>query len=68
MNTYTTKQGDTWDLISFNVYGIEGHADLIMKSNPRLIDTFVFSAGIEVNIPELNVSNNILPPWRTIDE
>lgn len=32
---YTTKSGDTWDLIALNVYGSELKADWLMQNNPR---------------------------------
>ena len=34
---YTTKSGDTWDLIALNVYGSELKADWLMQNNPELI-------------------------------
>ena len=34
---YTTKSGDTWDLIALNVYGSELKADWLMQNNPRYI-------------------------------
>jgi len=42
---YTTKSGDTWDVIAKEVYGSEYHADALMAANPEHIDTFRFSAG-----------------------
>ena len=32
---YTTKSGDTWDLIALNVYGSELKADWLMQNNPE---------------------------------
>ena len=32
--TYTTVQGDTWDLISFALYGTEKYVGELMESNP----------------------------------
>ena len=37
---YTTKSGDTWDVIAKEVYGSEYHADALMAANPEHIDTF----------------------------
>ena len=31
---YTTKSGDTWDVIAKEVYGSEYHADALMAANP----------------------------------
>ena len=48
---YTTKSGDTWDVIAKEVYGSEYHADVLMAANPQEIDTFIFNAGVELNTP-----------------
>lgn len=48
---YTTKSGDTWDVIAKEVYGSEYHADVLMAANPQEIDTFIFDAGVELNTP-----------------
>ena len=46
---YTTKSGDTWDVIAKEVYGSEYHADVLMAANPQEIDTFIFNAGVELH-------------------
>ena len=53
---YTTKSGDTWDVIAKEVYGSEYHADALMAANPEHIDTFRFSAG--------DARAGTLPPWK----
>ena len=50
---YTTKSGDTWDVIAKEVYGSEYHADVLMAANPQEIDTFILNAGVELNTPAL---------------
>lgn len=42
---YTTKSGDTWDVIAKQVYGSEYHADILMAANPQQIDTFLLRPG-----------------------
>lgn len=65
MNTYTTVQGDTWDMISYKVYGSSKYIGLLMKSNYDLVDIFIFSAGVEVKTPELQESElDDIPEWR----
>ncbi|MGB8452726.1 MAG: tail protein X [Anaerocolumna sp.] len=65
MNTYITVQGDTWDLISYKAYGTSKHIGLLMQNNYNLLDTFIFSAGIEVIVPELTEEETgDLPDWR----
>lgn len=66
-NTYTTKQGDTWDMISLSTYGSELFTDRLIASNFEQRNTAIFSAGVVLNTPvlettELNKSQ--LPPWR----
>jgi phage tail protein X len=68
LRKYTTVQGDTWDLISFGVYGNDGHQDLLIDTNWQHRMTVLFSAGVELDIPELPSSRTVtplnLPPWR----
>ena len=62
---YTTKSGDTWDVIAKEVYGSEYHADILMAANHGHIETFVFSAGVVLNTPALeNERDGLLPPWK----
>lgn len=66
MATYTTIQGDTWDVIALRVYGSESAADYLMKNNLPYLDTFVFSAGEVLNVPDPPVQEDTsLPSWRT---
>ena len=63
--TYTTIQGDTWDMIAKRVYGAEKHLDHLMQHNFSLLDYFVFPAGMKVNTPKLPENTGAdLPPWR----
>ena len=66
MSTYTTVQGDTFDVISYKAYGgAEDFASNIIIANPDHRHTVIFSAGVELNIPpkpELSIVTN-LPPW-----
>ena len=48
VKVYRTVSGDTWDLISYKVYGSEGYFHDLIRNNLRLIDIAVFDA----NIPE----------------
>lgn len=65
MDVYYTFSGDTWDIISFNVYGSEKYANRLIEENPRLSNISIFSAGIEVIIPDILVdTSEDLPPWK----
>ena len=38
-STYTTKQGDVWDKIAYEVYGDEEYTGWLMENNFPLLDT-----------------------------
>lgn len=63
---YSTKQGDTFDIISRAVYGSELHAMRIAAANPAHIGTVFFGAGVSLTIPEAPASTTdaALPPWK----
>ena len=65
--TYTTKQGDTWDGICYKTLGDERYVDRLMKLNPAFINTYIFSAGVVLSLPdaEANIPDN-LPPWKQV--
>lgn len=61
---YVTKQGECWDEIAKNVYGSEKYIGFLMQNNMPLLDTIIFSAGQELNTPELPQDGTDLPAWR----
>ena len=61
---YTTIQGQTWDMISKEVYGTEMNAGRLMEANPKQLGVFIFQAGIVLNTPEIEEQESNLPPWR----
>lgn len=63
--SYTTIQGDTWDMIAKRVYDDESYTHLLMEANPQLLDYFVFSEGIVVTVPEKPEETAELPDWRS---
>lgn len=65
--TYTTKQGDAWDAIAYQVYGDEKYTGWLMQNNFPLLDTFVFPAGVVLQTPEPTEGDELtnLPIWRT---
>ena len=68
MSTYSTKQGDMWDLIADNVYGSTAHTGKLIKANQQYSDIYIFPAGIELDVPDLDdedVEYSVIPPWRT---
>lgn len=65
--TYTTKQGDVWDKIAYEVYGDEEYTGWLMENNFPLLDTFVFDAGVvlQTPAPPEQTAANDLPIWRS---
>ena len=67
--TYTTIQGDTWDLISFRLLGSEKYMKNLIEANWPLLETLVFSSGTVITVPDLpEESDEDAPFWRqTVD-
>lgn len=64
-NTYTTIQGDMWDLIAKKQYGTETALNVLLNANQKYLDTVVFSAGVELTMPTYTApTSSTLPPWR----
>lgn len=53
MGTYTTIQGDTWDLMAYKLYGHERYMKLLADANKPLVDYMVFPSGTVINVPEI---------------
>lgn len=65
---YVTEQGDTWDLISYKVYGHEHYIRELINANIAHIHTVIFEANIELVIPHIEIEiPNSLPPWKRGD-
>ena len=65
VDIYKTIQGDTWDNISFKVYGEDKFSKSLIRANPRYMNIAIFSGGIELICPYIpNTKNLSLPPWR----
>lgn len=65
LKTYTTIQGDMWDLIAFKVYGKEAYISKLLEANEDLRESMVFPSGVEIICPEADAeTSSILPPWR----
>lgn len=65
MDSYTAKQGDTWDMISYYAYGSEYHMAELILANSKYRDVIIFDGGEVLSIPALSVTDtSILAPWR----
>lgn len=65
--TYTTKQGDAWDAIAFQVYGDVNLTGWLMQNNYPHLETFVFGAGVVLQTPDptADAPDANTPIWRT---
>lgn len=69
MATYTTIQGDTWDMIAYRLFGNEAYMEEMMMENLPYIDTLVFSSGTVLSVPELQEGQDEdVPFWREDDD
>lgn len=68
MKTYTTVQGDMWDMIAYKTLGSISLTDKLMMANRQYLDFYTFPAGIELTIPDIRNEEPIegLPPWKQI--
>lgn len=66
--TYTTVAGDMWDDIALRTLGSETYKDMLMRENPQYREIYVFPAGIELTVPEVDrtAADDTLPPWRRV--
>jgi len=63
--TYTTIQGDMWDLIAYKVYGKEAYISKLLEANEDLREIAVFPSGVQIYCPDPDAqTSSILPPWR----
>lgn len=68
MTIYHTIQGDTWDGISFKLYGDTRFSVNLMVANPEQLGTVIFRAGVTLLIPDIPVEQSeSLPPWKQED-
>jgi len=64
-NTYTTQQGETWDLIALREMGSEKYMSQLIEANYVHRETVIFSAGIDLVIPQITTPiPTTLPPWK----
>ena len=63
--TYTTKQGDRWDMIAFKVLGNENYMSQLLAANKQPREVYIFPAGVVLTIPEITEETaSTAPPWR----
>ena len=64
--TYITVENDTWDLITFKIFGDEKYTSHLLKANPEFSRVVFFPADTVLIVPEI-AEDNIggLPEWIT---
>ena len=67
VDIYKTVSGDTWDLISYKVYGFEMYINELMEANTKYRKVLVFNEGVEIICPDIKSKASTAPPW-TVDE
>jgi len=66
LTSYTTIQGDTWDLIAYLEYGDELQMHWLIEANPQHRETVIFPAGVVLNVPDIGEPSRApAPPWVT---
>lgn len=64
-DTYTSIQGDTWDMIAYKAYGKESAIVQLIEANSDLANIAIFPSGVQVICPTIAPeASHILPPWR----
>ena len=63
---YTTRDGDTFDLLALDMYNDERLAHYIIEYNPDYADVIVFEGGVQLKLPvvEEAETSETVPPWR----
>lgn len=65
VKTYTTTQGDTWDVIALRQMGSEKYMSSLIEANQKYNSIVIFPAGILLTIPATVIQTaKTLPPWK----
>jgi phage tail protein X len=65
IRTYTTKAGDTWDIVAYREYGDEFRMTELQQANPDHLGVLMFDAGVVLQIPDVEIPTaSVLPPWK----
>ena len=66
---YTTRAGDTFDMLALAMYNEEKLAHYIIEFNPQFAGVVVFEANVPIRLPIVeNVETPAtLPPWRRVE-
>jgi phage tail protein X len=67
MKKYRTNSGDTWDKIAYEQLGSEYLLPFLLKENQKYRQYVQFPAGIELNIPDIEITIEEKPAWMEED-
>lgn len=68
MKTYTTVSGDTWDKIALEQLGSEYLFPLLLEANQQYRDVLIFSSGVTLTIPEVELEEyEEIPEWLSVE-
>lgn len=67
--TYTTKQGDTFESIAWFQMGDSNRMTDIIRENREYMETAIFEAGVVLTLPDMESgavsgTDSTTPPWR----
>lgn len=64
LSSYITQKGDTWDLISYKVYGSEKYVERLKQANYDFLKLVSFPENVALVIPTIKISNKgSAPKW-----
>ena len=64
VSSYITKKGDTWDLISYKVYGSSNYIENLKTSNSDFLKVVIFQEEIALIVPTIEIQNKgSTPVW-----
>lgn len=62
---YITSQGQTWDQIAHQLWGVESMMHHLLAANPTHRRTVFFAAGVELRVPAVTQpASEEPPPWQ----
>lgn len=66
-STYTTMQGDKWDMIAYTQLGSSDYTDLLIRANLAYHTYYIFPAGIVLTLPTIPATiTQGYPPWKQV--
>lgn len=70
METYITKQGDTWDQLAYQFLGSEYLLTDLVEANQKYREYIIFPEGIELTVPDIEIDTDSVdvPDWLLDDE